>query len=139
MREVQLRQAKTLGMTTKAARIVDKKLEVFGIRTGIKVGEKVIVGRDTVGQKLAGRDRDELRDRMRSKETSGVGKLWAKAQDKVMSGLNAEGWRGASTQEAIRAKLSAAIETRSMRSEARDKLEERVKDAAKATDRGFER
>ncbi len=139
VREVQLRQAKTLGATTKTAVVVDKKLEVFGIKTNIKIGERVIVGHDTVGQKIAGRDRDELRDRMRSKETSGVGKLWAKAQDKVMSGLNAEGWRGASTQEAIRAKLSAAIETRSMRSEARDKLETKVKDAQKATDRGLER
>lgn len=139
VREVQLRQAKTLGLTTKTARVIDKKLEVFGIKTNLKIGERVIVGRDTAGQKLAGRDRDELRDRMRSKETSGVGKTWAKLQDKVMSGLNSEGWRGASTQEAIRAKLGAAIETRSMRSEARDKLEEKVKDAGKATDRGFER
>lgn len=139
VRDVKLRQAKTLGMTAKTARIVDKKLEVFGIKTSIKIGEKVIVGRDTMQQKAFGRDRDELRDRMRSKETSGIGKTWAKLQDKVMSGLNAEGWRGASTQEAIRAKLGAAIETRSMRSEARDKLEENVKDAQKATDRGFER
>lgn len=139
VREVGLKQAKTLGMTTKTAKIVDKKLEVFGIKTNIKIGERVIVGRDTMQQKAFGRDRDELKDRMRSKETSGVGKTWAKLQDKVMSKLNAEGWRSASTQEAIRAKLGAAIETRSMRSEAHDKLEEKVKDAAKATDRGFER
>lgn len=139
VREVQLRQAKTLGLTTKTAKIVDKKLEVFGIRTNIKIGEKVVVGRDTMKQKAFGRDRDELKDRIRSKETGAAGKLWAKAQDKLLSATNAEGWRKASTQEAIRAKLSAAIETRSMRSEARDKLEEKVKDAAKATDRGFER
>lgn len=139
VREVGLRQAKTLGMTQKKAVIVDKHLKVFGINTGIKTGERVVVGRDTMNQKAFGRDRDELKDRMRSKETSGVGKLWAKAQDKLMSATNAEGWRKASTHEAIRAKLSAAIETRSMRSEARDKLEEKVKEAAKATDRGFER
>lgn len=139
VREVKLRQAKTLGMTAKTAVIVDKKLEVFGIKTAIKIGEKVVVGRDTMKQKAFGRDRDELKDRMRSKETSGVGKTWAKLQDKVMSKLNAEGWRGASTQEAIRAKLSAAIETRSMRSEARDKLETKVKDGKAATDRDFER
>ncbi len=139
VREVKLRQAKTLGTTAKTAKIVDKKLEVFGIKTGLKIGEKVVVGRDTAMQKIAGRDRDELRDRMRSKETGGVGKTWAKLQDKVMSKLNSEGWRGASTQEAIRAKLSAAIETRSMRSEARDKLETKVKDGKASTDRDFER
>lgn len=139
VREVKLRQAKTLGMTTKAARIVDRKLEVFGIRTSIKIGEKVVVGRDTAKQKAFGRDRDELRGRIQSKETGGAGKLWAKAQDKLMGKLNAEGWRGASTQESIRAKLSAAIETRSMRGEARDKLEAKVKEGKAATDRDFER
>lgn len=139
VREVKLRQAKTLGMTAKTAKIVDKKLEVFGIKTGLKIGEKVVVGRDTMKQKAFGRDRDELKDRMRSKETSGAGKTWAKLQDKTMQKLNAEGWRGASTQEAIRAKLSAAIETRSMRSEARDKLETKVKDGKASTDRDFER
>ena len=139
VREVKLRQAKALGMTTKAARIVDKKLEVFGIKTSIKIGEKVVVGRDTMKQKAFGRDRDELRGRIQSKETGAVGKAWAKLQDKTMQKLNAEGWRGASTQESIRAKLSAAIETRAMRSEARDKLEAKVKDGKAATDRDFER
>lgn len=139
VREVQLRQAKTLGLTTKTAVIVDKKLEVFGIKTSIKIGEKVVVGRDTMKQKAFGRDRDELRDRQRSKDTGGAGKLWAKAQDKLMGKLNAEGWRGASTQESIRAKLASAIETRSMRSEARDKLETKVKDGKASTDRDFER
>lgn len=139
VREVKLRQAKALGITSKTARLVDKKLEVFGIRTRIKVGEKVVVGRDTMKQKSAGRDVDALRDRMRSEKTSGVGKAWAKAQDRLMNKLNWEGWRGASTQESIRAKLSAAIETRSMRSEARDKLETKVKDGKASTDRDFER
>lgn len=141
VREVRLRQAKTLGMTTKTARIVDKKLEVFGIRTNIKIGEKVVVGRDTVKQKLAGRDRDELRDRMRSKETGSVGKAWAKAQDAVYRKMNAEGWRGATTQEAIRAKLSAAIEGAQMRSDARERLENTVKEAVavKTKDHSFER
>jgi len=144
VREVQLNQAKTLGLTTKTAKIVDQKLEVFGIKTDLKIGERVIIGRDTFKQKAFGADRDELRDRMRSKETSGVGKLWAKAQDKVLSMTNAEGWRSASTQEAIRARLSAAIETRSMRSDARDKLLEKVAEgksatAAPAPSRDFER
>lgn len=139
VREVKLRQAKTLGMTAKTAKIVDKKLEVFGIKTSIKIGEKVVVGRDTMKQKAFGRDRDELRGRIQSKETGAVSKAWAKLQDKTMQKLNAEGWRGASTQESIRAKLSAAIETRAMRSEARDKLETKVKDGKAATDRDFER
>lgn len=139
VREVKLRQAKTLGMTSKTAVIVDKKLEVFGIRTNIKIGEKVVVGRDTMKQKAFGRDRDELRGRIQSKETGETGKAWAKLQDKVMSKLNSEGWRSASTQESIRAKLASAIETRSMRSEARDKLEAKVKDGKASTDRDFER
>lgn len=142
VREVQLRQAKTLGLTSKTAKIVDKKLEVFGIKTKIKLGERVIVGRDTMKQKLAGRDRDELRDRMRSKDTGAVGKTWAKLQDKVMSKLNTEGWRNATTQESIRAKLGAAIEGAQMRSDAREKLESIVKESAasaKAKDYGFER
>lgn len=141
VREVQLRQAKTLGMTTKTAKIVDKKLKVFGIKTNIKIGEKVVVGRDTMKQKTFGRDRDELRGRIQSKETGAVGKAWAKMQDKVMSKLNSEGWRSASTQEAIRAKLGAAIEGAQMRSDARERLEATIKEAAavKTKDHGFER
>lgn len=139
VREVGLRQAKTLGLTQKKAVIVDKHLKVFGMDTGIKTGSRVVVSRDTMTQKAFGRDRDELKSRIQSKETSGVGKLWAKGQDKLLSATNAEGWRSASTQEAIRAKLASALQTRSMRSEARDRLEEKAKAAAKSTDRGFER
>lgn len=131
VREVKLKQLKTLGLGAgKTAKIVDKKLEIFGIKTKIKIGEKVVVGRDTMKQKAFGRDRDELKDRMRSKETSGVGKTWAKLQDKVMSATNAEGWRGASTQESIRAKLGAAIEGAQMRSDAREKLKSIVNESA---------
>lgn len=130
VRETQLRQAKTLGMTTKAARIVDKHLvdfKVMGKRIqAIKTGEKVLISRDTLTQKLAGRDRDELRGRM---QTSGaVGKAWAKVQDSVYSKINAEGHRSASLQETVRAKLAVMRETANMRSEA----EARLKDIARA-------
>ena len=117
VRETGLKQLKTLGATEKKAVIVDKRI------LGFKVGERVLIGRDTALQKLAGRDRDELRARMRDKDTSKAGKAWASAQDKVYRGLNAEGWRSASWQESIRARIGAALETRSMRNEARERLE----------------
>lgn len=138
VREVQLRQAKTLGMTTKTAKIVDKKLEIFGMKTRIKVGEKVVVGRDTMTQKAFGKDRDELKDRIKDPDRGAVSKAWAKAQAGLMGKLNAEGWRGASGQEAIRAKLAAASETREIRSEAKDVLKEKVA-AGKEASRDFER
>ncbi|MDA8256593.1 MAG: relaxase domain-containing protein [Betaproteobacteria bacterium] len=131
VREVQLRQAKTLGLTAKTAKIVDKKI------FGLKVGEKVIVGRETSLQRMVGRDRAELRDRMKDPERGAVGKAWAKAQDKVYQSLNAEGWRGASLQESIRAKLGAAIEGAKMRAETRERLEGIAK--AASNDRGLER
>lgn len=130
VRETQLRQAKTLGMTTKTARIVDKHLIDFKLAgkriTAVKTGEKVIISRDTLKQKLAGRDRDELRDRMQTSGT--IGKTWAKAQDVIYSKLNAEGHRSASLQESVRAKLSVMRETNAMRADAMDKL----KDIARA-------
>lgn len=143
VREVQLKQLKTLGLGAgKTARIVDKKLEVFGIKTKIKIGERVIVGRETMLQRRFGRDRDELQARARSKDTGAVGKAWAKAVDKLAHDMKLDGFRQATTQEAIRAKLGAAIEGAQMRSDARERLENMVnKEAAanKSKDHGFER
>lgn len=148
VRETQLRQAKTLGLTTKKAMIVDRHLIDFKIAgkriQAIKTGEKVIIGRDTLKQKLAGRDRDELKERMHDKNRGNVAKAWAGAQDKVYKTLNAEGWRGATMQEAVRTKLSAALETHAMRAETRERLEKVAAPAPTPTpkptrDNSFER
>ena len=121
VRQVQLRQGATLGLTKKTATIVtqDKKF------LGMKYGERttVLISRETVGQKMAGADRDELRGRINSRETGAAGKLWAKAQDKVYKSLNAEGYRKATMQEAIRAKLSAAFAGAKLRHETKDRLQ----------------
>lgn len=127
VRTVELRQAKTLGLTTKKAIIVDKHLidtKIFGKRIqAIKTGEKVLVGRDTTMQKLAGKDRDELRERMKDPERSKAGKFWAKVQDSIYEKINAEGWRSARMDESLRAKFAAAIETYKMQGNAREHLE----------------
>lgn len=124
VRETGLKQARTLGMTEKKAIKVDKYLTVFGVKTGIKTGEKILIGRDTAFQKLAGRDRDELRDRIRDPERGAVSKGWAKAQDKVYRAMNAEGWRQATLQESMRARVGMYLETRSMRANARERLQQ---------------
>jgi Ti-type conjugative transfer relaxase TraA len=127
VKETGLKQLKTLGMTEKKAVLVDKHLidfKAFGHRfQAIKTGERVLIGRETALQKLAGRDRDELRARMFDKTTGAAGKAWAKAQDAVYRGINAEGWRKATLQEAVRARVSMALETRQMRADAKAKLQ----------------
>ncbi len=143
VREVQLRQAKTLGLTTKTARIIDKNLKIFGIKTNIKIGERVIVGRETDKQRQAGREREGLRAAQRSSGLTEKQKAVAKGLDEALKKENAEGWRQASTQEAIRAKLGAAIEGAKMRAETRERLEAIAKAAtpekAQSNDRGMER
>ncbi len=120
-REVQLRQAATLGMTTKTATLVQRDVKVLGFKVGQKT--EVLISRETTGQRLAGRDRDELRARMSNKETGAAAKAWAKAQDGIYKTFNAEGFRKATTQEAIRAKLGAAREAAQLREATRQALE----------------
>ena len=120
-RQVQLRQAATLGMTTKTATLVQRDVKVLGFKIGQKT--EVLISRETTAQRMAGKDRDELRARMSSKETGSAAKAWAKAQDKIYKSFNAEGFRKATTQEAIRAKLGAAHEAAQMREATRQALE----------------
>lgn len=127
-RQVQLRQAKTLGMTTKTATLVQRDMKVLGFKVGQKT--EVLISRETAGQRMAGKDRDELRGRIKSQETGAVAKAWAKAQDSIYKSMNAEGWRKASTQEAIRAKLGAASEASKMRDTTRQALEAKVSEGA---------
>jgi Ti-type conjugative transfer relaxase TraA len=141
VREVTLRNEKTLGITTKTARIVDKHLHVFGIKTDLKIGERVVIGRETALQRQFGRDRDELRARMRDPERGALSKAWARAADRVARDANLEGWRAAGRLESIRASIASMRETSAMRAEAREKLQETIKAAETKTrdDRGFER
>ncbi len=120
-RQVQLHQAKTLGMTTKTATIVQRDVKLLGFKIGQKT--EVLISRETTGQRMAGRDRDELRARMSSRETGSAAKAWAKAQDNIYKSFNAEGFRKATTQEAIRAKLGAAHEAAQLREATRAALE----------------
>lgn len=130
-RQVQLRQAATLGMTTKTATLVQRDVKVLGLKIGQKT--EVLISRETATQRMAGRDRDELRQRLHSKETGSAAKAWAKAQDKIYKTFNAEGFRKASTQEAIRAKLGAAHEAAQMREATRQALEGKASQGAAAT------
>jgi hypothetical protein len=141
VREVTLRNEKTLGLTSKTARIVDKHLHVFGIKTDLKIGERVIVGRETALQRQFGRDRDELRARMRDPDRGALSKAWAKAVDRVARDANLEGWRAAGKLESIRASIASMRETSAMRAEAREKLQETIKAAETKTrgNDGFER
>lgn len=120
VKQVQLRQSATLGLTTKTATIVQRDVKFLGLKIGQKT--EVLISRETTGQRMAGKDRDELRSRMNSKETGAAGKAWAGAQDKIYKSLNAEGFRKATTQEAIRAKLGAFAETAKLQSATRDAL-----------------
>ncbi|MBO1249431.1 relaxase domain-containing protein [Comamonas denitrificans] len=129
-RQVQLRQAKTLGMTTKTATLVQRDVKVLGFKVGQKT--EVLISRETTGQRMAGRDRDELRQRMNSKETGSAAKAWAKAQDNIYKSFNAEGFRKATTQEAIRAKLGAAHEAAQLREATRAALEGKASQGATA-------
>jgi hypothetical protein len=143
VREVVLRNEKTLGITTKTAKIVDKHLHVFGIKTDLKIGERVIIGRETALQRQFGRDRDELKQRMRDPDRGALSKAWARAADRVARDANLEGWRAAGRLESIRASIASMRETSAMRSEAREKLEQAIKAAetgkTRDNDRGFER
>jgi hypothetical protein len=89
-----------------------------------------------------GRDRDELRARMRDPDRGAISKAWARAVDSVARDANLEGWRAAGRLEQIRASIASMRETHAMRSEAREKLQETIKAAETAKTRGndgFER
>lgn len=116
----QLRQAATLGMTTKTATLVQRDVKVLGLKLAKKPRCSSAV-RPLPAH--GGRDRDELWARMSSRETGSAAKAWAKAQDKIYKSFNAEGFRKATTQEAIRAKLGAAHEAAQMREATRQALE----------------
>lgn len=124
---VDLRQAATLGLTTKRATIVTRDQKFMGIKYGEK--REVLISRETSLQRRAGADRDELRERLRNPEAGMASKAWAKAQDAAYKGLNAEGFRKATLQESIRAKLGAAVEGARLRAETRERMQAQAKQA----------
>lgn len=124
---VKLRQGATLGLTKKTAVIIERDKKFLGMKVGTR--REVIVGHETTLQRRAGRDRQELRERIGSKETGAMGKAWAKAQDAAYRGINAEGWRKATLQESIRAKLGAAVEGARLRAETRERMQAQAKQA----------
>lgn len=107
------------------ARIVDKHLinaRIVGdvhLRL-IKIGTKVIVGRETISQKLAGRAHDNAREviagrRDGSKIAAHIIKPAARALDN---------WRAATLTESLRARFSIAAERLSAQRAARDDLKQ---------------
>lgn len=124
---VELRQAATLGLTTKRATIVTREQKFMGFKVGEK--REVLISRETSLQRRAGADRDELRERLRNPEAGMASKAWAKAQDAAYKGLNAEGFRKATLQESIRAKLGAAVEGARLRAETRERMQAQAKQA----------
>jgi hypothetical protein len=134
---------KALFLTTKTARIVDRNWKIAGIDTGIKIGHRVIVGRETALQRQFGRDRDELRARMNDPSSGAVSKAWARGVDNLARELNLEGWRAAGRIESIRAQIASMRETFAARSEAREQMRETIKSAeaskTQQQSRGFER
>ena len=129
VRETDLRQLATLGLTTKKAVLVDKHLidfRVMGKRiSAIKTGEKVLISREGAVGKWAGQQKDLMRERH---QEEGRGGPLRQANDAAKSAVltKAEGWRAATLQEAVRARLGAASATRAAQAEARTRLEGKV-------------
>jgi hypothetical protein len=117
-REAHLRQAATLGLTSKKAIVVDHRV------LGLKVGTKVLVGRESLSAKLAGRDIDELRARLRDPGRGAIARAWAEAQLRALRATNAERWRPATLQEELRARIAMARDTATIRDQARERLRE---------------
>ena len=115
-----MRQAATIGITTKTATIVQRDVKVLGLKVGTKTA--VLISRENASQRMAGRDRDELRSRMKDPKNGALAKAWAGAQDKIYKSFNAEGFRKATAQESIRARLGAFAETAKLQSATRDAL-----------------
>lgn len=131
-RDTQLKQAATLGLTEKKALIVDKHLidtKVLGHRIqAIKTGTKVLIAREDVKGKWAGKQKDLMQER-RAKD--GKGNVLREANDALKNKVltKFEGYRSATLQESIRARISVMLENRSTRSEARERLEGKIKAA----------
>ncbi|TAN09180.1 MAG: hypothetical protein EPN34_14750 [Burkholderiaceae bacterium] len=123
-KQVKLRQLKTLGLTQKTATIITRDKRFLGLKYGEK--QQVLISRETTFQRRAGADRDALRARIADRETGALGRAWAKAQDKVYSHFNAEGFRPATASEARRALRAAKSEARDDRAEARAELRAQI-------------
>lgn len=132
-RKVELYNERHLGLTRKQAAFVDRYLIDWQIGErriqAIKVGRDVLVSRTTLLEQAIGAERDRAREVMRSPVEPTWRKEDAREIEHAIRASNGEGWRKASTLEAIRAELAAAIASREIRHEARQRLE-RLADAA---------
>lgn len=137
LRETHLNQLATLGRTQKRAVLVDKHLidfKVAGHRVqAIKTGEKVLISREGAFSKWAGQQKDLMAQRHAE---HGRGSVLRQANDAAKSAVltRAEGWREATLQESIRARIGAHLDTREMRQEARGHLEAKVEVAERLGD-----
>ena len=141
VREARLARLETLGAMTKEARLVDRHLvdiQAGGMRLQFgKIGTKVVVGRETIGQKIAGKARDSIRDSIRERADQGKdpgAMRWA--SEKTLNGM--EGWRKASVPEALAARVKMAVATHSQRQEARERLKEIINRSAEVSRLGLE-
>lgn len=137
-RETQLLQAKTLGLTEKRAVIVDKHLVDFKVAgrhiQAVKTGTTVLISRDNLKGKVAGALKDKMQAAREAKAYKEPNQrtLGDKAKFEVEKKLNQnEGWRRATTQEAIRARVSIAAGNKINKMVAKSELQKKV-DAAKA-------
>lgn len=136
IRETGLRQMATLGRTEKRAVLVDRHLidlKMLGHRVqAIKTGEKVLVSREGVFAKWAGEQKDMMQQRHAEQGRGGALRQGNDAAKSVVL-TRAEGWREATLQESIRARIGTHLETREMQSEARQRLETTVEAADRLT------
>lgn len=114
------------------ARIVDKhlinvKVRLLGEIRAIKIGTRVLVGRETLVQKYAGKHHDRARDVLAGKREGS--KIMA-AVDKAIQG-HFDRFRQATPLESLRARLSIRSEQQATRAGAR----EEIKDALARDDR----
>lgn len=132
VRETGLRQLATLGRTEKRAVLVDRHLidtRILGHRMqAIKTGEKVLISREGAFSKWAGQQKDLMAQRHAE---HGRGGVLRQANDAAKSAVltRSEGWREATLQESIRARVSTHLETHEMRQAAREHLEGKVETA----------
>lgn len=131
-RETSLRQASKIG--DKRALIVDKYLIDFKIAgqrvQALKAGTQVLISRDTASGKAIGKMADSMKSSRegRNGERGLVNDLKYKIEQKLDQN---QGWRKATLQESVRARLSVVLENRSTRNESKQEMQSKINAAEK--------